>query len=220
VTLRHPFAALAAAALAILALAGCQTNAGTAAHVDDRSVPASAIDDSYRTLTQDEVDAYNTQFPSTTGPATVASLARVARSIVVTFSVRETLLEQAWERSGGLPSDGALEALHDRAIVYLFGSSNVPAGSEGDDLVRDQLDWLGVDPDFGATMIRSTELLLAFGDDKDVTSDAELAAAVNATGVEVRLNPRYGSWDTETLSLGPARLPSYLTDPDATPAAA
>ena len=211
--LRHPLAALAAAALALAALTGCQSNVGTAAHVDGTSIRTSTVDDLLRTLSTEEVEALSAK---SAGPVTASSAARGARTVVVTFSVRDAQFEKVWDARGGQPPTEVIEGLHDRALQYLFNVPSVPGGAEGDAVLRAQLEEIGVDPSYGPTMLHSTALLLALADKTGATGDAAVLAAVdeiNEAGVQVRVNPRFGTWDPSSLSVGATELPSFLRIP-------
>ncbi|MCU1690094.1 MAG: hypothetical protein JWN20_2022 [Jatrophihabitantaceae bacterium] len=208
--LRHPFAALAAAALAVAALTGCQSNVGTAAHVDDESISASAVDDRLVSLSKDQL-ANAGQDAST--------ITIIGRNLVTTWLVRKAIFERVWEQRGGLPAQEKIDKAHDRAVQLLFNSSSVPTGADGDAAVGTALTGTGVESDFAPTMIRAAALETVLLDDASATSEADLAPLVADAGISVRVNPRYGTWDAATLTLGATSLPSYVIDSSKSPAA-
>lgn len=204
--LRHPFAALAAAALAVAALTGCQTNVGAAAHVDSETISASAVDDRLAPLTDDKLAEIGQD---------ASTITIIGRNLVTTWLVREALFERVWELRGGLPSNEQLDVVHDRAIQFLFNSATVEKGAAGDAAVTTALGGTGVTGDFGSTMIRAASLELVLADEIDSTTEADVVKVVTDSGVTVRVNPRYGTWDVSTLSLGATTLPSYVIDVNA-----
>lgn len=201
--LRHPFAALAAAALALAALTGCQSNVGMAAHVDRQSIPASAVDDRLATLSDDQLAKIGQD---------ASTITIIGRNLVTTWLVREALFEQVWEKRGALPTGEALDKVHDRAIQFLFNSPTAETGAAGDEAVKTALGGTGVKGDFGPTMVRAASLELALADAINSMSEADVVKVIADSGITVRVNPRYGTWDLTTLSLGAATLPSYVID--------
>lgn len=204
--LRHPFAVLAAAALAVAALTGCQTNVGTAAHVDDHSISASEVEDLLDPLVGEELAASG---------RTAGEITFIGRNLVTTWLIREQVFEQMWDKRGGLPTGEQVDEVHDRAIQFLFNSTEVESGTAGDDAVRAALSGTGVDGAFAQTMIRAASLELVLADEIDSSSEADVIKLVADEGIEVRVNPRYGVWDASTLSLGATALPSYVKDASA-----
>lgn len=204
--LRHPFAALAALALAVAALTGCQSNVGAAAHVDSRTISAAAVDDQLATLSADDLAKLGKDG---------ATMTILGRNVVVTWLVRDALFERVWDLRGGQPSKAQMDAVHDRAIQFLFNSTTAETGVAGDEAVRTALGGVGVKGDFGATMVRAASLELVLADAINSSTEADVVKLVDDSGVSVRINPRYGSWDASTLSLGATKLPSYLIDPSA-----
>lgn len=201
--LRHPFAALAALALAVAALTGCQSNVGTAAHVDSRTISAAAVDDQLATLSANDLAKFGKD---------AATMTIIGRNVVVTWLVREALFERVWDLRGGQPPKEKMDAVHDRAIQFLFNSPTAETGVAGDEAVRTALGGAGVKGDFGPTMVRAASLELVLADAINSTTEADVVKLVNDAGISVRINPRYGTWDTATLSLGATTLPSYVID--------
>jgi hypothetical protein len=204
VKLRSPIAVLAqlaALALAVAALTGCQTNVGAAAHVDDQTITVRDLDDRISGLSDDELAALG---------ETDDAITSFNRNLVLTFSIREKVFERVWEERGGLPSQEELDALHDRAVQFLFNSPAVAPGAGGDETVRAALAQTGIDEGFGAVMVRAAALELALSDDITPADESAAVEAVREAGVEVRVNKRFGAWDEEALAVGQRSFPEYL----------
>lgn len=199
--MRFLLTAVAAAGCAVALLTGCQSNVGAAAHVGDRTISVADINDNVSALSQDKAEELG---------RSVEQLTVTSRQTVLIFTVRQLLFEDVFEKRGGVPDQATLDAKHDAAVKYLFGSSSADEGAAGDAAVKNALEANGVDTSFASTMLRSTELELVLAEEISAASEDDVAALVEDAGIDVRINDRYGSWDSKTLTLKAATPPAYL----------
>jgi SurA N-terminal domain len=191
------------AVLGILALAGCSTpvKAGAAAIVGDERIPTSAVQEtasSVRTQAEEE----------DLGELDGATLNR----ITVERQIRSLLTAELAEREGVTVSDGEVEA-------YL---AEIDAAGQSEQLVVDALN-NGVPRDELQNEVRNFLLRQKVGEElvpgSGPEAEQERIAAVNqalislANEVYISVNPRFGTWDAETVSVVPleddlSRLPA------------
>jgi hypothetical protein len=193
----------AATVLAAAALTGCTPKAGAAAIVDDTRISTA------------ELGKYVTRNGPT--PEAVAQAAQqdqqlMPKTTVLTYLVQQIVFPRALAATrDGVPSDAALNQLHDRAAQTLLGSSLT--GAALDKYLSDNVGKSGFTDKFPGLVLRTVELEQALIDRLKATSIEELAAAVQKTGVHVSVNPRYGTWNAQHLDVEDpsGAVPSFLT---------
>lgn len=195
---------LAAAVLALGALAACQTKVGQAAVVGGH-----AISDS-------QVASYITR----TGPsAAVISAAQQQgqtlpppRLEAASTLIQQQLFTVALDRTGSVPTQAQLAALHDETVQRFFQSSL--KGDEFDQALVKQAEQYGFTAGFAPLVVRSAELEDAYANRIKATSTSDLISALSKLAIPVSVSGRYGSWDLKSLSLSTdeqAGLPSFIT---------
>ena len=196
--------ALIAAAAAIVGLSACQTKVGQAAVVNGERISDS------------ELATYATR----TGP-TASALAAAKqqgtpiepRVQALTSLIQEQVFLNVLRKTGGVPKNSELAALHDEAAQRLLGGQTT-TGDAFDALLGKQVKAYGFTDKFKTLVLRAAELEDTIINRTKVTSFAELAAKVNQYPMSISVSGRYGSWDKKTLSLvtsGNAGLPSFVT---------
>jgi hypothetical protein len=199
------------AGLAATLLAGCRTNVGTAATVSGQKI------------TESDVSDYITpRGPSSAAVANARANGQTVspRSEVLQYLILEKVFEQTLQQkdNGGLPSPGQLAAVHDQAASVLLQTSL--AGAELDKRINAGLLGAGVSTKLTKVFVRVQELEYTLIMRKQLTQLPELVALVKRAGVHVRVNPRYGKWNVDQLSLdGKVITPGYLSVQPSAPAA-
>ncbi|HEX2905119.1 MAG TPA: hypothetical protein VHO01_16830 [Jatrophihabitans sp.] len=182
--------AIACTAGALL-LTGCQTKVGTAAIVNGDKISESTLA-GYLTP-----DAKPLQ--SSNGTGSIAP-----RTFVLQYLIRSKIFERVLSSNGFPVTDALLNTAKSQAL----------SGSTEDDLTK-QVTAIGLSPSFEPVALRYDELYNLIGTKFDAGSDngARANAALTKTTSDIKVNPRYGSWDAKTLSLADlskAQLPSFL----------
>jgi hypothetical protein len=185
-----------AAVLAVAGLAGCRTNVGTAARVNDSRI------------TESDVNDYIIPGGSQNNGQTVPP-----RTLVLEFLVQEQIFEQTLRylaKDHKLPSEGALASYHDAAASVLFQTQLT--GRQLDAAIAKGLPKSGVRASFAATYLRASELEYLVIKSQKLNQLSDLVAVVKKAGVHVTVSPRYGTWHVASLSIdGTAPTPGYLS---------
>jgi hypothetical protein len=193
-----------AAAAAVAGLSACQTKVGQAAVVNGYRISDSDLA-SYATRTGPSPDAVAAaQQQGTTIEPRVQAL---------TSLIQEQIFLHVLRKSGGVPKDSELAALHDEAAQRLLGSQS-STGDAFDVLLGKQVKSYGFTDRFTTLVLRVAELEDTIINRTKVTSFAELSAKVGKYGTSVSVSGRYGRWDAKNLALSTsdtAGLPSFVT---------
>lgn len=206
-------AAAAAIALVVGGLSACDTKVGQAAIVDGHHISESDLA-GYVTLA---------------GPSSqvLAKASTAGQSVdpkidVIQILIQRRLFEQALEKNGGLPTSGELAALHDRAAATFLGTQLT--GTKLDNYLQGTQGSFGYAAKYANELLNTIELEAALAVRIQASSLADLTAAVNKLHATVQVNPRYGTWNPSTLSMGgpTSTVPDFLKlegTASATPAA-
>ncbi len=183
----RPLAAVAAAAVTVTVLAGCDTKVGAAATVGSQ------------TIRESEVEQYLTDkakpIPSQGGTI-------IPRSYVLQDLILQTLLTKALAAHGGVPSAATLRNVEDQ-LKQGRTAKELSAG-----YTRYGFEAKAAEFDF---RVHALESLL--GNRTKAQTIAALAKTVNDLHVPVSVNRRYGAWDPASLSISTsngAGLPSIV----------
>ncbi len=180
-------AVLPVLALAALSLAGCDSKAGSAAVVNSKKISESDVN-SYLTAKAQPIQASN-------GTSAAPKL------FVLEYLVRNEVFALLLAGNGTPASDSQLDAQRTSAL----GGS-----TEAD--ITGQITKLGLKSKFEPVVLRNRELLAIIN--KELTTDAKVTAALAKVKDKVSINPRYGSWNLQSVSLsdlGKKQLPSMLS---------
>jgi hypothetical protein len=178
-------------ALLCLAVAGCDSKAGSAAVVEGRKISETQLN-GYLTPSAKPI-------PANQGNAVPARL------FVLRTLIRNVAFTKLLEAAGVEPTAQQLAAAKANALQ---------GGSEKD--LTDQLAQLGLATKFGPEYLHTLELLTLI--QSRFNSQAEFDAALKKANVAVSVNRRYGSWNGTALTvsdLGSAQLPPNVR-PDTT----
>jgi hypothetical protein len=183
-----------AAALAVLGLAGCDSNVGTAAVVGGRHISDSDVS---QYLTP-QAKPFSIQSGSG-GSSTI-----VPRSYVLGVLIRDEVLTRTLAATkGGMPSQSELTSTEQQLTQ---------GASEQDQ--QKQYTQYGFTPAFAAIDLRDTTLEAILARRVGATNDAgPLLKAVKKQHVTISVSGRYGTWDPNTLSLSyapAAGAPSFI----------
>lgn len=197
----------ALAAFAVAGLAACNTKAGSAAVIDGHRISETQVGD-YLTRSGPS--------PEIVQRAKDQGQVLLPKTIALSYAVQEQVLTRALDKTGDVPSAGELNALHDQAAAELIGTSLT--GASLDRAAAQEAAQLGLNGDFATLRIRTLELAKALIDRLKPQNISELAAKVNQLGIAVSVNPRYGKWNPDTLSLKDPRagIPSFVDLPGVT----
>jgi hypothetical protein len=186
--------------LAGVMLAGCRSNAGVAATVGDLRITEAQLTPYVRAggeLTPSESASPSASPSASTNP----------KATVLATLIRQELFSRLLQTNGGVPSGGALDALHDKALQVQYSADPATA----DQQIAANLASSGLSAKFRGLFLRMIELLQVVIDRQHATQPSEVIAAVAKQGVPVRVNPRYGTWASSQLSLDTSGgQPSYL----------
>lgn len=186
-------------ALAGLLLAACggAVAAGSAAVLGDERIPTS------------EVSAQLTELNTARGLPADAANAEATTSIIQRLVVTN-LVDQAADRLGVTVSDGAVDA----ELLAL------EANAGGREALDDALLQSNIPPSQAVAQIRLSLLVREMGLVLDPAGDAQTqnTAVFNyvvalSDELDVTISPRFGTWDSSQLSLGP--VPDDLSTPAA-----
>ena len=182
-------AVLPVLAVASLGLTACDSKAGVAAVVDGHKISETTLSD-YAPNTAKPIPANS---DGSTIPAKIYVLQVLAQN-----EVYPLLLTGAGEHA---------------AESDLAAQKTTVLGGSTDQQFTDQLTALGLSAKFEPVFIRNRELIAVI-QKKLGTNQAGLNKGLAQVKDVVSISPRYGSWDTATLSvtnLGKAELPSILS---------
>lgn len=189
-------AGLATAGL-VLAACGGAVAAGSAAVLGDERIPTS------------EVSGQLAQINTARGLPADSANAEATTSIIQRLVVTN-LVDQAADRLGVTISDGAVDA----ELLAL------EANAGGREALDDALLQSNIPPDQAAAQVRVSLLVREMGLILDPTGDPQTqnTAVFNyvvalSDELDVSISPRFGTWDSAQLSLGP--LPDDLSTPAA-----
>lgn len=177
--------------LVALATTACAlTNTGnpsTAAIVGDQTVPVSRIDEQFERIRA--TDAYQEQAQQDLS----GQIAAEAQTRLVTTAVQEALLREAGERNGVEVTEQQIDA----AIADLEDQLGGP-----EELQR-RLDEAGLSQRDLRKQIENQQIQQAL--QQQAGADADFAQFIRETvdDVPVDVNPRYGSWDSQSLQIQP-----------------
>lgn len=186
-----PLVRRVAVVVVALATTACTlTNTGdpsVAATVGDRSVPAAQIDERLATIRDSE------QFQQQAQGDLSGSFALDAQTQLVTGAVRSEILRVVAEQEGIEVTDAEVDEARDDLVEQLGGEEEF----------RDRLAQQGVSEDFVLEQLRDQQLQTAL--QEEVGADGDLGAFVQGeiADVPIEVNPRYGEWDPDTLSVTP-----------------
>jgi hypothetical protein len=197
--------ALLAALLAVVLAGGltaCQSHVGAAAIVDGHRISESDVH----------------KYLNPAGPsANAVAQARQAggqllpKTDVLNFLVQERLFSLTLQRNGGLPSNAALQADHEKAVQTLTGQ-NV-TGAQFDTQIAANLLSDGIKLTFLPTLLHVINLEYQLVVRTGATQLSDLGRAVSALKVGVQVNPAYGRWDPKNVAVteGTAEVPNFIT---------
>jgi hypothetical protein len=204
---RLPVAA-ASAALAATLLTACHSNVGAAATVDGHRISESDVS-KYLTANAHDLVANDSSGAPTSTPA---------RSFVLNALVRARVFQKVLEVTpNGAPSPADLAAAQQQFLTSQFGGTQ----QQFTDTVRR----LGLKSSFADVYLRETayEQILT----NDFNAGVNVDQIIKNAHPDVRINPRYGSWNATNFVVSTANnsgLPSFLranaryTAPAAAPA--
>jgi hypothetical protein len=180
-------------------LAGCRSNAGVAATVGNVRITETQLTPYLRTggaLT-----------PSgSASPSPSASPTSPPKATVLATLIRQELFVRLLQTDGGVPSGGALSAAHDKALQVQYGADPATADQEIDANLASS----GFSAKFRDLFLRMIELQQFVIDRTHATQPSDVVAALTKQGVPVTVDPRYGRWVPDQLSLDTSTQPSYL----------
>lgn len=181
-------AVLPVLALSCLGLAACDSKAGAAAIVDGHRI------------TEKELSRY---VPASAPPIPTGdgSTSTPAKSFVLQYLVRNEVFPLLLATTGGSVTEAQLQA----------GKAEALAGGTEAELTQ-QITQAGLSARFEPVLLRNRELLNVVR--TKLATDKQVTDALDKIKGKVTINPRYGSWDLNTLSvlgLGKKQLPSVLS---------
>ena len=204
---RRVMTVVALAAVAASGLSACQSKVGAAAFVGKTRITESDVA-SYVLVTG---APSATPTPGDTSSTAAANPKGTALSWLLQEAVYTDVLAATPPGPGtkkSVPTDAELAAVHDEALQIQFHAS--VAGEQADQQLAAGLADSGLEPKFLTLFIRTFELEQIAIDRLDAKSPADLGAAFAKLRIDVKANPRYGSWDPSTLKLAQATPPSFL----------
>jgi hypothetical protein len=180
-------------------LAGCRSNAGVAATVGDTRITEGQLTPYLR--------AGGVLTPSgSASPSASPSASSSPKATVLATLIRQELFVRLLQTNGGVPSGGALDALHDKALEVQYNADPATA----DQQIDANLASSGLSPKFHGLFLHMIELLQVVIDRQHATQPSEVISAVAKQNVPVHVNPRYGAWAPSQLGLDTGGQPSYL----------
>ena len=190
---RLPVAA-ASAALAATLLTACHSNVGAAATVNGHRITESDVS-KYLTPSAHDLVANDSSGGSTSTPA---------RSFVLNALVRAMVFQKVLEVTPkGAPSSADLTAAEQAFLSSQFGGT--------EQQFTDTVQRLGLKSSFAKVYLRETayEQILT----NDFNAGIDINTIIKNTRTDVRINPRYGSWNATNFVVSTADnagLPSFL----------
>lgn len=202
--LRPAAIAIALAAVAALLLSGCENKTGAAAIVGDTTISMSDVDGYVYQLSEDELA--KSQF------GTAENQLAFARSLVLSYSVAAEVTTQAMDKLGLDPTPAELQAAHDDGLQYIYQNPDKLTGDAADAQLASYLQSFGVEQDFLPTLLLFGEQMSLISDELHVTGLSAVGTAIGELGIEVNVNPRFGTWSFEQMSTiqGPS-VPSFIS---------
>ncbi len=179
--------ALVVAAAAIVGLSACQTKVGQAAVINGERISDS------------ELATYATRSGPTASALAAAKQQGTPiepRVQALTSLLQEQLFLHVLRKTGGVPKDSELAALHDEAAQRLLGGQTT-TGDAFDAVLGKQVRSYGFTDKFTTLVLHVAELEDTIINRTKVTSFPELAAKVGQYPVPISVSGRYGSWDNE-----------------------
>jgi len=181
-------AVLPVLALSCFGLVACDSKAGAAAVVDGHRI------------TEKELSRY---VPASAPPIPTGdgSTSTPAKSFVLQYLVRNEVFPLLLAATGGSVTEAQLQA----------GKAEALAGGSEADLTK-QITQAGLSARFEPVLLRNRELLNVVR--TKLATDKQVTDALDKIKGKVTINPRYGSWDLNSLSvlgLGKKQLPSVLS---------
>jgi hypothetical protein len=177
-------------ALVAVATTGCDSKAGAAAVVNGTRI------------SEKTVGSFVASGPSTTSSSAGATGSSLnVKNSVTAVLVLNVVLPRLLGVKGVHPTESDLSAQRPSVL-----------GSATETDVATQLRRLGFDSSFSAPYLRERELVALIK--TAFTGEADLRAATSRSGLAVSINPRYGRWDGQTLSISQAggkSLPSVVS---------
>jgi hypothetical protein len=175
-------------ALSCLGLVACDSKAGTAAIVNGHKI------------TEKELSRY---VPASAPPIPTGdgSTSTPAKTFVLQYLVRNEVFPLLLAAAGGSVTEAQLQA----------GKAEALGGSTEAELTR-QITQAGLSERFEPVLLRNRQLLNVVR--AKLSTDKQVADALVKIKDKVSINPRYGSWDLNSLSvlgLGKKQLPSVLS---------
>ncbi|PZS31378.1 MAG: hypothetical protein DLM58_11930 [Pseudonocardiales bacterium] len=192
---------IAALALVMGGLSGCDSKVGQAAIVGGHRISESDLS-KYLTPTGPS--------PSVLAAASKANQGVYPKTEVIQILVQQKLFELTLAKNGGVPTDGELASLHDQAAATFLGTQL--KGAAFDSYLKSVEGNYGYGSQYAQALLRTIELEAALVVKIKAQSIQDVAAAVNKLNITVQINPRYGKWSPENLSIGApsATLPSFI----------
>ena len=174
--------------LSCLGLVACDSKAGTAAMVDGHRI------------TEKELSRY---VPASAQPIPTGngSGSTPAKNFVLQYLIRNEVFPMLLAAAGVSVTEAQLEA----------GKAEALAGGTEAELTR-QITQAGLSARFEPVLLRNRELLNVVR--AKLTTEKQINDALAKVKDKVSVNPRYGSWDPNSLSvvnLGKKQLPSVLS---------
>ncbi len=130
------------------------------------------------------------------------------------------MFRRVLEKSGGVPDKGTLASSHDSAAAMLLNTTLT--GKALDEAIGKEAKRDGLRDKFIALYLRTLELEKALIDRIKAPSPSELIAAISKAHVGVSVNPRYGKWNAQRITLDSpnSTVPSFVKLPTASQAPA
>jgi hypothetical protein len=173
-------------ATAAVTLSACESKAGYAAVVNGSKISESTLNSYLTPKAQAVTSSDGTKTPP--------------RQFVMTIITRNRVIERLLEVSGGAPTSKQLAEAKASALTI------------SDDALQTEILKSGLTSKFTDQYVLQLELIQIAG--TRFTAAAQLTAALAKAHVNVSVSPRYGVWDSATLSvtgLGKKNLPDMLT---------
>lgn len=180
-------------ALGAVTLAGCDSKVGTAAVVNGHKISESTL--------ANYVTPAAKPLQSSDGTSSVAP-----RTFVLQYLIRSQIFERVLNSNNDPVTSDLLDSARTQALA---------GGSEAD-LVK-QVTGVGLSSSFEKEVLRYQELYTLIG--SKLGADKANAALAKSSD-KIVVNPRYGSWNSKTISLtdlSKAQLPSFLHFDNALP---
>jgi hypothetical protein len=184
------------AALAVGGLTACQTHTGAAAFVGSTRISESEVN---RYISPNAMATAQTD--PTSGQVTTQNPKNQALGLIIAEKLFVAALKTA---PGGYPSPGDLDSARTAVIGEL-------AANEAQ--LTQELTAQGFTGVYETLLITvNAEYTILETRLSDDTNHSKLVAAINKLNIAIKVNPRYGTWDTASLGLSDAPvIPSFLT---------